>query len=96
MLQRAEVHTNGLSSELKSRSRRRRRCCSCLFLCWKAFLTVVRETVHELGLDAANEAIEEEAIRMEEMHTRYMYMYTSAHVCVCGGHPCAHACMQYN
>ncbi|CAN0072225.1 unnamed protein product, partial [Ectocarpus fasciculatus] len=36
----------------------------------EAFLTVVRETVQELGLDAANEAIEEEAIRMEEMQTR--------------------------
>ncbi|CAN0280211.1 unnamed protein product [Ectocarpus sp. 12 AP-2014] len=36
----------------------------------EAFLTVVRETVQELGLEAANEAIEEEAIRMEEMQTR--------------------------
>lgn len=36
--------------------------------------------MQELGLDAANEAIEEEAIRMEEMQTRY----ASAHVCMRG------------
>ncbi|CAM9619974.1 unnamed protein product [Scytosiphon promiscuus] len=36
----------------------------------EAFLSVVRETVAELGLEAANLAVEEETARMEGMHKR--------------------------
>lgn len=54
--------------------------CSCCWCCWccccgliflgKAFLSVVREAVAELGLEAANLAVEEETARMEGMHKR--------------------------